>query len=388
MEIMALRDIFRNFFPKAAPDIRVAIDIGSMSIKTVLFEKRGQNLIIIKKMVSQYPLREEPADLIKFINSYIREELFQIIKELHRVTSKVVAGVSGDFLENSIHSIKAGRPHKNKQLTETEVGEIFMKGRDDFSSGNSDSVLIDSFPLRTLVNGYEIKDLSGDIQGDSVEILIFASYMKKAHWDQFKTIKDVLGGIPLRFVSNQFVNAFSLPKILKVSDAFFVDVGAKATEMSLVEGERIRTIHRFPIGGYHFTKIVSDALGVGYIEADNIKRQYEDQVLPASVSAKIKGAFEKGIRGWKDEFVASISSNAHFILPASVYAFGGGLYISEIQDFLKEGEWTAGVSWREKTAVSFLSAEKISHNMLDITKLSGFNEVSFLSLIYYSYVLD
>ena len=385
---MAIRDFWGKLMKKKTQDIRVAIDIGSMSIKTILFEKKGENLIIIKKMVTQFPLREDTVAIVKFINTYIREELFQIIKDIRRVPNKVIIGIAGDFMENKISSIKIERAHKNRKVSEEEITEVFKKGIEVANAENPDAVLIDSFPMRVLIDGYEIEDVYKDSTGDTVEIFIFSSLMKKEHWDQFKLLKRILGGIPLKFVSNQFVNAFSLPKILNSPQALLIDVGAKATEISYVNNSKVRSIHRFLFGGYNFTKLISESLGVGYVEADNIKRQYEDQILPSSLTNKIKESVLRGVVEWEREFIDILSSDYNFIVPADVFVFGGGLYLKEIQDFLKRGEWAVGLSWREKINISFLSAEKITHNILEVTKLSGFNEVSFLSLVYYSYLLD
>lgn len=385
---MSIGDFWGKFMHKKTQDIRVAIDIGSMSIKTILFEKKGENLIIIKKMVTQFPLREDTVSIVKFVNTYIREELFQIIKDIRRVPDKVIIGIAGDFMENKISSIKIERAHKNRKVSEEEITEVFKKGVEEVNAENPDAVLIDSFPMRVLIDGYEIEDVYKDITGDTVEIFIFSSLMKKEHWDQFKLLKRILGGIPLKFVSNQFVNAFSLPKILNFPQVLLIDIGAKATEISYVNNSKIRSIHRFLFGGYNFTKLISGSLGVGYVEADNIKRQYEDQILPTSLTNKIKESVLKGVVEWEREFIDILSSDYNFIVPADVFVFGGGLYLREIQDFLKRGEWAVGLSWREKINISFLSAEKITHNILEVTKLSGFNEVSFLSLVYYSYLLD
>ena len=373
---------------KKTQDIRVAIDIGSMSIKTILFEKKGENLIIIKKMATQFPLREDTISIVKFINTYIREELFRIIKDIHKVPDKVIIGIAGDFLENKITSIKVERAHRNKKVLEEEIAEVFKKGVEEVNVKNPGAVLVDSFPMRVSIDGYEIEDVYKDITGDTVEIFIFSSLMRKEYWDQFKFLKRILGGIPLKFVSNQFVNAFSLPKILNMDDALLMDIGAKATEISYVSNSKIRSIHRFLFGGYNFTKTISESLSVGYVEADNIKRQYEDRILPVSLVSKIKEAILRGVVEWEREFIEILSSDYNFVVPANVFVFGGGLYLKEIQDFLKRGEWAVGLSWRDKINISFLSAEKITHNVIDVTKLSGFNEVSFLSLIYYSYLLD
>ena len=385
---MSIGDFWGKLMKKKAQDIRVAIDIGSMSVKTILFEKKGENLIIIKKMVTQFPLREDTVSIVKFINTYIREELFQIIKDIRRVPDKVIIGIAGDFMENKISSIKIERAHKNRKVSEEEITEVFKKGVEAVNAENSDAVLIDSFPMRVLIDGYEIEDVYKDITGDMIEIFVFSSLMKKEYWEQFKLLKRILGGIPLKFVSNQFVNAFSLPKVLNSPQALLIDVGAKATEISYVNNSKIRFIRRFLFGGYNFTKLISESLGVGYVEADNIKRQYEDQILPSSLTNKIKESVLRGVIEWEREFIDILSSDYNFIVPADVFVFGGGLYLKEIQDFLKRGEWAVGLSWREKINISFLSAEKITHNVLDATKLSGFNEVSFLSLVYYSYLLD
>src|SRR3990167_3143417 len=294
---MFIGDFWGKLMKKKTQDVRVAIDIGSMSIKTILFEKKGENLIIIKKMVTQFPLLEDTISIVKFINTYIREELFRIIKDIHKVPDKVIIGIAGDFLENKITSIKVERAHRNKKVLEEEIAEVFKKGVEEVSVKNPGAVLVDSFPMRVLIDGYEIEDVYKDITGGTVEIVIFSSLMKKEYWDQLKLLKRILGGIPLKFVSNQFVNAFSLPKILSVRDALLVDVGAKATEVSYVNNSKIRSVHRFLFGGHTFTKLISESLGVGYVEADNIKRQYEDQILPSSLVNKIKESVLKGVVG-------------------------------------------------------------------------------------------
>lgn len=388
IKVMTIKRFWEKFFEKKTRDIRAAIDIGSMSIKTVLFEKDGDNINILKKLVIQFPAREDALSIVKFINNHIREEIFQMIKEVRMVPRKVVIGVSGDFLENTVEAVKVERPNKNKKISESEVTDIFKKAVADISQSRKGLVMIDSFPSRVVVDGYEIEELGKDTIGETIEIFTFASLMKQEYWDQFKNISRILGGIPLKFVSNQFVNAFSLPKILKTDDALLVDIGAKATEVSLISKKRVVSIFRFPLGGYHITQLIAEVLKIGFAEADNIKRQYEDQVLPSGLANKIKNSVVKGVLSWQREFMENLSLDSNFTVPENVFVFGGGLYLKELQDFLKKGEWALGFSWREKTNVVFLSAEKINHTIFEETKLAGFNEVSFLSLIFYSYILD
>ena len=362
---MKIASLFSNFLAKASPDVRVVIDIGSMSIKTVLLEKRGRDICVLKKLVVELPVREEMLSIIKFVNAYIREELFKIIKDLHRVPKKITIGFSGDYLENSIEAIAVERPHKSRNISEEEVAAIFKKSLGEITSRREGMLLVDSFPVRGLVDGYEIED-----------------------WEQFKNLGHILGGIPIKFVSNQFVNAFSIPKVLKANEALLIDVGARATEISLVRGGRIYSIERFLFGGHTITKAIAKALDAEYADADSIKRQYQEQVLPQSVVSKIKGAVDESVASWLKEFISALSLDPHLMIPDNVFIFGGGAFLPELRAVLETGEWTKGFSWKQKTNISFLSAENISHGLLEEAKLTGFNEISFLSLIYYSYFVS
>ncbi|KKU52923.1 MAG: hypothetical protein A3H69_00120 [Candidatus Sungbacteria bacterium RIFCSPLOWO2_02_FULL_47_9] len=385
---MKIASLFSNFLAKASPDVRVVIDIGSMSIKTVLLEKRGRDICVLKKLVVELPVREEMLSIIKFVNAYIREELFKIIKDLHRVPKKITIGFSGDYLENSIEAIAVERPHKSRNISEEEVAAIFKKSLGEITSRREGMLLVDSFPVRVLVDGYEIEDVYKDMKGQRIGVYIFASFMKKEHWEQFKNLGHILGGIPIKFVSNQFVNAFSIPKVLKANEALLIDVGARATEISLVRGGRIYSIERFLFGGHTITKAIAKALDAEYADADSIKRQYQEQVLPQSVVSKIKGAVDESVASWLKEFISALSLDPHLMIPDNVFIFGGGAFLPELRAVLETGEWTKGFSWKQKTNISFLSAENISHGLLEEAKLTGFNEISFLSLIYYSYFVS
>ena len=75
--------LFGKFASIKSRDIRVAIDIGSASIKTIVFEKKDNTSEITKKMITQFPQREDVLSVVKFINNYIREEIFKAIKNFH-----------------------------------------------------------------------------------------------------------------------------------------------------------------------------------------------------------------------------------------------------------------------------------------------------------------
>ncbi|MBI2637828.1 MAG: hypothetical protein HYW88_02920 [Candidatus Sungbacteria bacterium] len=376
------------FAHKPAEDVRVVIDIGSMSLKTVLFEKKGQNISVLKKLVTELPVRGETLSVIKFVNASIREELFKIIKDIHRVPKKIIIGLSGEYVENAIETVAVERPHKTRSISEDEIAAVFKKGIEDISTRHGKTVVIDSFPVRVRVDGYDVEGVYKDMKGSKIEIFIFASCMKKEYWDQFKNLSHILGGVPIRFVSNQFVNAFSIPKIIKVPSALLVDIGARATEVSLVQGEKLYSVSRFASGGDIVTRSIAKALNIEYADANAVKRQYQEQVLPQTVVSKIQGAVRESVASWRKEFIASLSLDQHCIIPDNVFIFGGGASIPDVREFLESGGWASEFSWKQKIPVSFLSAEKISHGILEAGELTGFNEVSFLSLIFYSYLVN
>ena len=381
---MFFSQFLRSWRRGAKPsDLRLVIDIGSLSIKTVLYRKKGDTVEIIRRLASRFPQRKDALGAVSFINQYLRETIFGFIKELRVMPDQVLVGFSSDFILSAVDTLRVERPNRNKRISEDELVMLYKKGVEALMKKDEKYVLVDSFPLVITVDGYEIFDTKEAVRGSEIEIKTFGLFMAHEYWEQFRHLHKILGGLNVKYISNQLVNALSLPKLLGVDTGFFIDIGGMATEITFLDRGKIAFIDRIHYGGDSATQELL-AMRNGYMEAETLKRQYSDGIAPEMLRGRIGDACKKVAAEWRAKFLGSLSANFGFIASDKIFVFGGGAALPEMRAELMDQSLFKDFAFSDNVSVVFLETEKITPPEFPGEKLTSSSEITLVSLMIHS----
>lgn len=378
-----------GLFGQKKSDLRVVVDVGSHSIKTVIFESpetRGSGIAhprALKKKVVVLPVPPDPVRIV----SQLRETLFSTVKDLGRIPSVITVALGPYLAEHSlaVWNVDKGL-EKRKAITRKELGSYFQNL---FEGRRDPKKALIAYPLDLLVNGYGLGSFSKREDkitlGGAVSFRTFLLYFPHEIGAALSAAKQSLGGLPIEFLPLSSVYQESIPRALGISDAFLIDVGGEETTLCLLKEGTIAHVASFALGAHHFLRGIARVTSVSLDEAEDLKRQYTQGAMSEAKKQELNNFIRQEVLSWKKMFLASLESFYPVgPLPARVLFFGGGAYITDIADDIKNGEWMRDFSYATSPEVQILRAENFFQGDTFGGLLSGPEDAGLASLVVYS----
>ena len=248
-----------RFLGKKRPRIRGVVDVGSDTIKAILFERSldGGLPRIIEKFVWELPAAISGMRLAQ----KIRENVFAMVRRMERVPEEILIALGPTVAEYATRtwriapegdgpsrlagraSPQGGPPTEGRRASPFEDGRILTRAdiqrywrRLTLENSDLRRAMI-AAPIGLAVNGYPL------IRGEnwfSEEILPFsqvreirfrtlALYMTVENGAMFAEIKSSLGGMPVDFLPLVVAENEAIARALGVREALVVDVGGEET---------------------------------------------------------------------------------------------------------------------------------------------------------------
>jgi ethanolamine utilization protein EutJ len=117
--------------------------------------------------------------------------------------------------------------------------------------------------------------------------------------------------------------------VLHLQDGVVVDIGGGTTGIAVVSGGEVVHTADEPTGGTHFTLVIAGALGVGFDEAEALKKDPAQQSrlfpLVRPVMEKVATIITASVRGWPAPRVYLVGGTASFPGFATVVSAASGL---------------------------------------------------------------
>lgn len=342
-------------FSRSAPKLHVAIDVGSNSIKGILFESSSPGAFrIVKKISYQLPSTATVHKIVEKLHEFI----FALVRSLGKIPASIVIGLGPNVGEYSITNW-AFR-HQGHSLSQKDLQYIFDS---QLASHRVSGTMMLAFPLETLANGYSVsgmelakEDLSA-IREFSFHVLV--QNVPPELGAELLNVKKSLGGMPITFVPNAIAFAGLLAE-QGLRDFFLIDVGGDGTALALVRNGVLVDLKSFPIGGRHFIKGIAKIASVSLEEAETMRRQYADGLLPQGQRARVKEFLQAEAETWKKGFLETLDlfyqSGA---IPPNVLLSGGGANIPEIAEVVRTSDWIQDFSYVDSVQPKIVTAESL-----------------------------
>lgn len=242
------------------------LDIGSHSLKVAQVERRGKtaNLIAFGSTATPPPglLSESESDLTA---------VAEAIKRLHQDAKISTKNVAVALPEDQVFTRVVTTP----KLSDEELRAALKWEAERFIP----------IPLEEVSYDYQVVGQTKEDQREKLEILIVAAPKRL-----IEKITKILKVADLTPVSLE-TEVVALSRSLIVPDSevsILVDLGARATDIAIVEGGQVVFSRSTATGGEAFTRAIATGLGMEKAQAEEYKKAYG--VDPKKLEGKVQSA--------------------------------------------------------------------------------------------------
>lgn len=355
----------------------LALDVGTEVIKALIFsiDPKEQKGKVVGVGRQRQNLGDMDAGAVTDIAGVVRS-CEKAIKEAEKQAGlkpdQVILGIAGELVKGTTTTVHYERTKPQVKIDLPELKGIiqkmqwkaFNKVRKQLSyeTGQKeiDIKLINAAIVDVKIDGYRITNPLG-FQGKDVSIAIFNAYAPLVHLGALQTIASELDMDLLSIVAEPYAVArcMGIEDSIEFS-AIFIDIGGGTTDISVVRNGGIEGCKMFALGGRAFTKRLSNELGVSFVEAEELKIKYSNDMIPPNVMHKVKEVLEGDIKVWLSgvELALGEFSNVD-LLPSRILLCGGGTALPGIKAALLSSEWTKNLPFAKLPQVFFIQPKDV-----------------------------
>jgi len=331
-----------NFFgtKRKKEKLFLVLDVGTEAVKGLICKKENSKMVVLGAS-TQYFERYGVFDGRDFETDVIKRAILKTIKQGWEKLP-VLVGLPPNILKGRIvwKFFKRDNPKKKISKGEQELiyqqvfkeaqKEIFQRFTKEFGILAGDIQWITQKILEIKIDGYPVSELQG-YDGKDLDIKILATFLQKYY---FENIKKIFEDLQLKIFKIIHL-AESLPLVSgdKIGDGIFLDVGGQTTQIFLVKGDNLEQVNEFGTGGKVFSQELSEILGIDEESARTLKERYANKLLSSGGEKRIKEMFLEEKRTWYKDLKQSLPRE---FFPSTIFLFGGGSLLPEIQEVLKE----------------------------------------------------
>ena len=378
----------------------LALDIGTEFVKVAVLkigEKNKQGLVIGVGRCQQDPANMN-AGAVSDIDGVVlccQEAIDQAAQMAGVRPQKAVIGIAGELVKGTTTSFVCKREDPRqpiylpelKNLIQKTQWKAFDKIRRNLSEQTGWSEieikLINALVTDIRIDGHRITNPLG-FQGKEVLINIFNVYAPLVHLGALQTIAAKLNVIPLNIAAEPYALARYSSRFSD-KGAIFIDVGGGTTDIALVGQLGLEETRSLALAGRNFTKRLSQKLGLGLKEAEEIKIKYSQNELSNSVASKIQNVFQKDIEIWREGvelILEEFNSRQTRPLPCNVFLCGGGSYLPEVINTLKSNQkkWLANFSFNQLPKIDLIQPDSCCEIADQTKQMTGPKDIMPLAL--------
>jgi hypothetical protein len=333
-------------FSKKEQEIQAVVDLGANSIKGAVFKVEdagrpaqagpaGKKIKMIKKTRSPISALQKEKSGHK-----LHEFLFNMVRELERIPSKITIAIGPHIGEYSIAYWSSPTKGGPKISTAQDARKYF---ENLFEQHREPEKALVAYPLDIVANGYSMPREFQYSELKKAETLGFRTlmlYLPDTIGADLLDTKESFGGMPIEFVPRVAVYKEAIAGEHGEKDIFLVEVENEAATVALVKTGELLESRTFSF---------------------------------------------KGVADWGKKFFEELE---WFYpvgpIPAEVLLFGEGSELEGIAGLLKNGAWLRDYSFADTPQVRLFEAQSIFKGDTMKGELRGTAEVGLASLAYYS----
>lgn len=373
-----------KFFTRHRRRARVAVDIGSDSVKTIVFEisEDGGAVRGVRKIITKLNPESDAARII----SSLHEVVFSIIKQLQSSPESIVVGLGPNIADASLQSWNVAIEKGKRIATAADIKKIFGTA---FEQSRSPSQAVLAYPTDILGNGYVVSSenlfrtpahVLKEV-GFNTVLLSFPQQVSNAMVE----LRQMFGGIPVEFVPSVVVLREAVVDALQTTDTFLVDVGGSHTLLLFIKNKRLAQFSYIPLGAHQFSHTLSAHRKESFADSEDLKSQYIQGLVNEAEVRMIRHIFAQVSNEWKTAFLHEL--DAFYPcgpLPEYLFLTGGGSYIPEVRSAVYAPEISKNFSHAQALNVRILKGPAFFHGDPLQGMLQGPEDANVAALVHYS----
>lgn len=292
------------------------------------------------------------------ISAAVKSAVLDAGKDVDHLSKEVIVSIAGELSICNITTVKMTRP-ENTPLKRKEINAIYSTISQSSlenaallfmqSTGNVDikMELILSSDVYFKLDGVVVDALENK-KGTDLEIASFSSFSPQFNVSTIELVCKK-AGLKLLGISPQLYGLALMLKKLKGEyfDGVILNISSDFTEVGIVFGGGLVATKTLAIGSSHFTRVISERLGLSYKDAKLKKIQYinttlssEDTLLLQETTSELLELWLDGIQLLFEEFegVKTFSSK--------VYITGEDIDFPGLLDILSKEPWTKSIAFK------------------------------------------
>ncbi|OGE80203.1 MAG: hypothetical protein A2826_01700 [Candidatus Doudnabacteria bacterium RIFCSPHIGHO2_01_FULL_43_23] len=355
----------------------LVFDFGSSAVKVLLCVYTPGGVEVLDGQKLKYPQDSFNSEE-RIIEGSINVQLMEVKKNLlarnEGIFPKVaVVGLGGLNVNGFTSVINYRRANADKKITEIEFKNILKRVEDradqimrkmiNWETGTDENIrLINSEVLKLMVNGYETESPVGTV-GEKLTFEVYNSY---THRENLDTVLGAVKTLGLDVVSATATCYTVLRTVRDIvgenGSGVLIDIGAKGSEVGVIDRGRILGHSSFEVAGDAFTNSIAEDLSFDTEQAEMAKLGYS--------SGKLSNAQMKDVR----EVVASdckvLFSGVELVLkefpgleeiPAKFFLIGGGSLLPGVSSL-----------WQSASVSDETAPVEFQGELLEPKKLTGY----------------
>lgn len=257
-----------NIFKNETNDSAVGIDIGSSAIKVVELKKKGGKAVLeTYGAISLGSYADTDAGRVTYLPvEKVTDALKEVLKQSGVTTNSAALAIP---VQSSLVFVIELPP----QVVEGDISNIVVTEARKYIPVPINEVSIDYFPLPKKEPSFkEVND--PDISAVPVEktkVLVIATQN-----DAISRARSVISQSSLSssFFEIEIFSSIRSNFEHELSLVLLIDFGASRTKLSLVEYGMVTNYHTINRGGADISESIAQSLGVSFIEAEKMKKEY------------------------------------------------------------------------------------------------------------------
>ncbi|EKD56739.1 MAG: Actin-like ATPase involved in cell division-like protein [uncultured bacterium] len=361
----------------------ISLDIGTEFVKSLIFKVVDDKAEVIGVGRQRQKLTDMQGGMVTDIGGVIKNceaSLEMAANQAGLLPDQVIIGIAGELVKGTTTTIKYSRSHPKNKISIQELKDIiarvqrraFDRARSilAWESGYSeiDVRLVNAAIVDVKIDGYKVINPLG-FQGKEIQIGVFNAFAPIVHLGALQTIAESLSLDLLSITAEPYAVARCMgPEEGAEFSAIFIDIGGGTTDIAVVNRGGVIGTKMFALGGRAFTKRVSQAMGVSFPQAEELKIKYAQGKLESTqkVSA-IKKALETDCDVWASGVELSLGEFKNIdLLPSKILLCGGGSALPDLLDAIKDHKWSKKLPFARRPVVQYIDPKDIT-NVIDKT---------------------
>jgi len=253
-----------------------------------------------------------------------------------------------------------------QKISKASQEKIFQEILQEKGILSQDLHFLDVKILERKIDGYGVDQLSS-CTGQNLDFQTSLVFLPKNYLNNIRRITRALGLNRLKLIpeGENLHSVFSGQK----RNAFFLDIGGKLTQIVLIKESKLQAVDSFEMGGEVFSQKLSQSFGTTKAQAEDLKIKYAQRILSEEVRKRMRESLFISCQLWFNNLklkLKDISKERKGIFPPTIFIFGGGSQLPEIEEILSQDIWEDLPFW-ERPQINFILSKDLK-NLEDRSK--------------------